>query len=230
MEQITIEQPETADLAPAKGFADEVNAIAVTDKESHGEALAIIGECRRRERAIAERLEPAIKASYQAHKSMTKLRREFQSPYVAARAVLGPRCQKYERDERERAEQERREREQAARKAEEERLLAEAAAAEEAGDAEQAAEILDEAVTIEAPVIVAEPEVAKVEGTTRVTRWRGEVADKLVLIRYIAEHPEWSHLLVPNMPAVNGLARSQRGELRIPGLRAVEDTSYQGRG
>jgi len=109
-----------------------------------------------------------------------------------------------------------------ARKAEEDRLLAEATAAQDAGDTEQAQAIIDQPIMV--PVVTVAPAVARVEGVGQQTRWAAEVTDKLALIKYVALHPEWVGLLDANEPNLNRLAVSQREAMRIPGVRAVSRT------
>ncbi len=87
------------------------------------------------------------------------------------------------------------------------------------GESAEAEAILEE--TVEAPVVRVEPRLANVDGVRTQRRYKAEVTDKMELIRYVATHPEWTGLLDPNMPALNGLARSQREALSIPGVKAV---------
>ena len=73
------------------------------------------------------------------------------------------------------------------------------------------------------PVIFVAPALATIAGVWTRPNWRAEVNDKLALIRYVATHPEWVHLVDANESALNGLAKSQREALAIPGVRAVEE-------
>jgi hypothetical protein len=69
----------------------------------------------------------------------------------------------------------------------------------------------------------------KVSGIAGRTTWKAEVKDKGALVKYVAEHPEWLSLLDVNMQALNGLARSQKGSLALPGVEAVEEHSIAAR-
>jgi hypothetical protein len=123
------------------------------------------------------------------------------------------------------AEQERRAQEAAiaeANRKEQERLLAQAAKAEAAGKAEKAEAIRANAVAIPQSVEIASS-VPKVSGQSTRSVWKAVVKDKAAFVRYVAEHPEWLSLLDVNEPGLNGLARSQKAALALPGVEAVEE-------
>jgi hypothetical protein len=94
--------------------------------------------------------------------------------------------------------------------------------AEAEGDSAAAEAILAEPVS--APIVTVAPQVAKVDGVSSTTRWSAEVMDLMMLVRYVAAHPEWVSLLEANMPNLNRLAISQHEALSIPGVRAVKTT------
>ena len=116
---------------------------------------------------------------------------------------------------------------QALRK-EREKLEAQAARALATGKLEKA-----EALRITAEAIPERMEIAptatKVAGLASRSTWRAELVDKLALVTYVAQHPEWLNLLEPNMTAINGLARSQKSALAIPGIRAVQEKQLAAR-
>lgn len=98
--------------------------------------------------------------------------------------------------------------------------------AEEAnGRAEQgAAEVATLRMTsqlVTAPVVTAAPKTAGVS-TRKV--WKAEVSDKLALIRYVAEHPEYVDVLDVNMPAVNKLVLALKANCPLAGVRVFEDS------
>lgn len=116
---------------------------------------------------------------------------------------------------------------EAARK-EREKLEAQAAKAAAAGKVEKAEALQATAAAI--PERIALPSSAPVLGgvATRST-WRAEVADKAALVAYIATHAEWLHLVDVNLTALNGLARSQKSALALPGVKAVEEKQLAAR-
>lgn len=123
-------------------------------------------------------------------------------------------------------EQERIRREQEAKAAEQlrkerEKLEAQAAKAAAAGKTEKAAALEATAAALPTTVEIAvtAPKVAGIAGRST---WQAAVKDKAAFIKYVAEHPEWLHLIDINMVALNGLARSQKSALALPGVEAVE--------
>lgn len=125
---------------------------------------------------------------------------------------------------------------EAARKAQEEAALARAIAAsdqqaQEAAMAEaieadnqarmEASRIAQEPIS--APPVFVAPKVADVKGIAMTGRWRADVYDLGMLIEYCAGNPAWRHSLVADMTVLNGLARSQKEMLKIPGVKAVRE-------
>ena len=222
MSEYRIEKPEAEKIQETYlPIVSSARALCVTDQVSHGAALTWMKELKGAEKKVRERLDPLIASANAAHKGLTKLRSDLLRPIEQAASILDGRCQEYERVEREKALAEARRLEDEARKREEERQLLDAIHAEESGDSETAAAIMAEKPVV--PVVVVAPAVAKVDGVSSRTNWRAEVHDKLALVRYVATHPEWINLLEPNESSLNGLAKSQRDALAIPGVRAVAE-------
>lgn len=223
--QIVIETPGTdAVAAEHAAMATDVRAIVVECETTHGAALGWLKKIAEATRRVEALFAPAKKAAHAAHKAIVAAEAELLSPLAEARATLTRAVGVYEADQWRIADEERRRLESVARQREEERRLMDAVAADQAGDAALAAEIMDEAPA-PSPIVRVEPRVAKVSGVASVERWHAEVADKAALVAYVAAHPEWLSLVEPNAAGLNALARSQRGELRIPGVRAVSERS-----
>lgn len=149
------------------------------------------------------------------------------------------------RRDRERLEAEERQRVEAEnarlRKEAEDTRLEEAAAAEARGDTETAERLI--AAPVAAPTVTARPVFVPVApappkpaaaGVSFRDSWTAEVVDLLVLVKAVAgkcptcrctaPHPgQPVTLLAPNQAALNGLARSLKGALAIPGVRAVNE-------
>ena len=197
--------------------------LAVTDVPSHESALSVIADITRAERKVVELFAEPKKAAHAAHKAITAAEGKLLNPLTEAKRLVNGKCSAYEAEQRRIAAEEARRLEAIAREAEETRRLNEAVALEDAGDVEDAEAVLNEAP---APVVVhVAPAVATVEGVSTRTTWKAEVTDKAALVAYVTAHPEWLHLLDPNMPALNALARSAREGLSIPGVAAVAETS-----
>lgn len=113
------------------------------------------------------------------------------------------------------AEQLRKAQEQA-RKDEEERKLAEAIAAEQAGEKEEAEQILNEE-TMPMPVIVQSPQV-KVAGEVGKTTYAAEVTNLMELIKGVASGKVPIQAVKADEPWLNGQARAFREGLAYPGV------------
>ncbi|EEF27803.1 conserved hypothetical protein [Ricinus communis] len=142
------------------------------------------------------------------------------------------------RKERARLESEAAAREAAAR-AEADRLSQEAAAAAAAGNVEDAARLqveaqqrveqgeaevmtLQQTATLVTAPITEAPRASAGVSSRKV--WKAEVDDKLALIRYVAEHPEYVNLLDANMPAINKIALALKANCPLKGVRVFEDS------
>lgn len=223
MPDIQIIAPDAAPIkADALAFVSGA-LVKVQDRDSHGRALEVIRECRRRCKAIMTAFEPTRSSLDKAKKDLLALRDGILAPLEALDREENEEVSRYEREAERRAEDERRRLEVLARKAIEEAKLEAAIYAEQTGDYGSVEEILNEPSFV--PILHVEPQTAKVEGVSSRELWSAEVTDKAALVRFVAANPMWMHLLEPNMVAINGLARSQRGALAIPGVRAVSATS-----
>ncbi len=225
MQDMTIQVPDTTAIAAETSpIVAEAAALVVADQAGHARALDVAKRAAKGKAAIEEMLEPAVKAANAAHKTLTGLRNNLTAPLDHARQIASTKAMNWESEQRRKAEEDRKRLEAEARRLEEERQIADAIAAEEEGDAETAEAIMAEPTIT--PVVHVAPAIAKVQGVATKTTWDAEVTDLRALIRYVAEHPEWEHLLMPSAVALRGLARSQKGALSIPGVRAVESKDY----
>jgi hypothetical protein len=100
------------------------------------------------------------------------------------------------------------------------RLEAEASSRVEQGAAEVT--MLQQTATLVSAPMTAAPRVTSGVSTRKV--WKAEVSDKLALIRYVAEHPEYVDLLDANMPAVNKIALALKANCPLKGVRVFEDS------
>lgn len=212
--------PTAALHAPILGRA---SALTVGSKAEHGDALGLIRDIRTLERQVEELFSDSKASASRTHRDICAAEKRLLVPLSAARAIINQKVSTYELEERRRADEERRRLEEHARKQEEERALLDAIAADEAGSHEEAEAIL--AAPVQAPVIHVEPRLAAVEGVIAQERWEAEVVDLGQLVDFVSSHKEWIHLLLPNMVALNGLARSQRQALAVQGVRAVSRTT-----
>jgi hypothetical protein len=241
-EVITIQKPNPPEVvARMAPIVEAARAFIVSDAGSHEIALQRFKECRAAEKAIEEYFEPSRKAADAAKREILAARDGLVGPVAEARSLYDRAAKQFERDEQQRADEERRRLQEQARKDEEERQLLSAIEAEESGDVGTAEAIL--AAPVEPAAVTVAPRLASVDGVSSRETWSavlhwsqcsivGCTNDEhrsqgaLELVRYVGSHPEWLSLLeigrlIDSHPNLNRVAVSQRGALRIPGVRAV---------
>jgi len=185
---------------------------------------------------IDDTFDPPRKAQREAVEALDAAKHLHADPLEAVRDKLKSGMGEWSRIEaevqvyRQRAAQEKAEAEAvAAQKAEAERIRAEADRAKDAGDKRAAKALQAEAKAVEqAPVAVAPVEVEsrrpKVGGVSIRENWTADVIDLLLLVRYVAQNPEWIGLLRPDPSGLSRAAKAQREALRIPGVKAYAET------
>jgi len=198
-------------------------------------SITTLDECERaadelrRIRARAKELEEVrtsiTRPLLEAQRAVNELFREPQATLAAADALI----KRLILDFQEMEEAKRRASEALAAEAlrrQREKLEERAAKAQASGRLERAEALRVNAATLPLALPQAPSGMA---GLATKSTWRAEVADLQALIRYVAEHPEWAHLLEANLTALNGLARSQKSALAIPGVRVVEEKQLAAR-
>jgi len=123
-----------------------------------------------------------------------------------------------EEQEARRREEERRLQEEARKRAEEQALAA-AIEAEQAGEKEEAEQIMAEPVYV--PPIRVASEIPKSKESHIRETWSAEVIDLETLFRGIRDGKAPLQCLMPDMTFLNGQARAYKQSLSIPGVRAV---------
>jgi hypothetical protein len=138
---------------------------------------------------------PAVKAAHEAHRATLKQRDDWCADYLRAAAIVGTALAEFEA----KARAEVRRQEQALAK------QAQAAAAEAKGP-------------VMVPPVTAT--VPKADGLGFRDQWSAHVTDLMKLVRAVAAGEQPLALLEPNMTALNGLARSLKDEMKVPGVEA----------
>lgn len=171
----------TALVAQAKAITvfqrDNRGAIAISDANAFVAASEQVQALKSVSEEIEGLMEPFISRLFTAHRTATKIRSQYLGPIEAELKRL-----KFEREQFA-AEELRKKKiaelaaQEEARKQEEARLIAEAQAAAAEGDSFTAEQILEEAVTVEAPPVILPSTVPTVAGTSFRTAWEYEVID-----------------------------------------------------
>ena len=112
---------------------------------------------------------------------------------------------------------------------EREKLERQAERADAKGRTAEAEELHSRAQAQVAPVVTsAAPKIAGLVGRET---WRAEVLDKAALVRHVVEaRPDLMALLQVDQAGLNGLARTLKDALVLPGVRVVKEASIAARG
>ena len=221
MDSDIVTVPEHTELVmQVETWPDRAKALTVRDDAAYMTAGNLLLDIKGLRKQIDDTFDPIIKKAYEAHKAAVAAKRGVEAPLEEAENVIKAGMGNYNRVKEARLREEEARLAAERRKQEEEARLAEAVALESAGDAEAAEAVL--AQPIIAPVVKI-PNEARVAGISHRENWRAEVIDVLALVRFIAQRPEFVNLVMPNMPALNSLAKAQRSALNVPGVRAVSE-------
>jgi len=228
---------------------DQAKMIVVRDEASLRLANDFFLTIRALRKRIATTFDPmeegAKKAKREAENSRLTIvaeRATIEAPLIVAEKYLGGQVMDYKREQdRIRAEEEEKNRlgaikiEAERRQMEEDERLAQAAILEASGAKEEAEALITEAIEEkEKPLEVYIPPSAtpKVElnGMAMVTTWHAEVVNPKELFLAIGQGRCPLAYGDPNIPALNKQAISLKGEMRIPGCKAVPETKPRATG
>lgn len=239
----------------AAAIAQRIPLIAITDAVSFQAAVEDRAEIKRRLATIEEVMGPIVSTAHTAWKTAVGKRDGLRAPFVEAdkayARAMGAFEQEQERLRREAAERERKERERLEREerqrvaAEEARLRREeddrraalAVAAAERGDVETAERIIEAPMV--APVVASRPVFVPVPpappkpaaaGVSFRDVWSANVTNLMALVQAVGKGEQPVTLLQPDMTALNGLARSLKGAMNVPGVEAVSERIAAQRG
>jgi hypothetical protein len=198
---------------------EQAKAIIIITNEDYtraGEILLTIKDIRKE---IDATFDPIIKKAHEAHKEAVAQKKKIDAPLIEAEGIIKPRISDYlAEQERIRRAEENRLRE-IARKEEEERQLMEAIAAEQAGETEEAAAIINEPVYV-APVVVPKS-VPKIQGVSTQKRWTFRVVDPSKVPR---------EYLAVDEQKIGAVVRALKDQCKINGVEVYsEDIVTAGR-
>jgi len=242
------EPAQVIDITPEKEEAKTValvlpsdaRAIKVQDYATREAANAFFLKCRDARKKIAAVFDPHIERAKEAKKkadevraALVKEKEQAEAPIVEAEGIVNREILRFDDEDRKRREKEQREAEEKAHREAEEAALRAAAAAEQAGDKEEAAAIIEEAV--HAPVFVpAPPPPPKLKGSSEVTYWKFEVENLKALILAVASGKAPASYLQANEVAIGATVRAQsKGEtssFSCPGIKIWPDTKRKATG
>ena len=212
----TAEQQSVADLSAAR-------AAKITSEEQYHAAAQLLVAIKNGLKGWLELMEPIRETQHTAWKTTCATIKKVTDPWRQAEDLVIDEMAKWEvlRQERHKAEQEALNAQ--VQKEAEDHVITQAAALAEQGRPEVAEALLAQGPIV-APVVVPTP--PRADGLTQVKRWTAQVTDLMALVREIAAGRQPLSFIEPNLPALNLQAKSLKTELRIPGVKAVEEISY----
>ena len=205
---------------------EQARAIVIADQatyEQAGEKLLAVAELRRE---IEDHHRPLKQKAHEAHKAVCDAEKKMLGPVEEAESILKRGIATYTAEQRRIQEQREREAREAAERAQAEALEASVEAAEaEGASAEEVRAIIEQPAP--APVVYVPPTVQKVAGVSAAKTYRAEVYNLKELCKAVSRGEVSEAFVSANLVALNGVARSTRGSVRIPGVRIVEDLNVR---
>ncbi|MCJ7663058.1 MAG: hypothetical protein MUO24_02320 [Desulfobacterales bacterium] len=222
METMTVEVQKINEQALT--WPDQARGIAIVDQSSFEQANLLtqgIQALRKQIKGVFDPMEEKAKEAKRAAEAsrveVVTQRATIEKPLVEAENILYPKIDAYVQEEKRKAREEEDRIRRVALQAEEDARLQAAIEAEANGDKEVADVILE--TPMPAPRVYIP--IPKVDNLSFREDWSAEVINLPELVRAVAEGRAALAYLEPNLPGLNAQARSLRGEMKIPGVRAV---------
>lgn len=198
---------------------EQAQAVNIVDSATYQEAGNILVAIKGIRKKINATFDPIIKAAHTTHKEAVAQKKTAEAPLVEAENIIKPALGAWDTQQENIRLEEERKRQAQARKAEEERQLAEAVALEEQGEKEAADEVMAEPVHV-APVIIPKT-VPKVQGISYQVRWKFRITDESKIPR---------GYLTPDTVKIGQAARMMKGACDIPGVQTYSEKGVSGTG
>ena len=200
---------------------EQAEVFAVTTNDEYSRADEYLALWKSLEDEIHKDHDVVIKGLNDGHKKAIALRDKYLTPINTGRKLLKGKMIVYQ-DAQERIRRVAQAKAEAeARKRAEDEQLALAAQLEKEGDTETAEAVLAEPIT-PPPVVVPRTAPAASRLSAGRSVWSAEVVNLMALVKAVAEGKQRITLIQANETALNGMARSLKSGLAIPGVRAVE--------
>jgi len=215
-----MEENEKVVETKALSIIDQAQAVKVVDSESYASAAAVWSQIQDMIKEVKDTFDPICDAAHKAHKAATSKRAKYLDPLEDTGKAVKRIMSFYDAEQARKAKEEEDRLAAIEKKKSEERQLADAIAAAEAGDIEESEMILEEPPVI--PQIIVKKDVPKIKGGPVFKEmWSAECFDIVALCKAIGEGKASKELVKANEPAQNKLAVALKLTLNIPGVRAV---------
>ena len=192
--------------------------------DTGGHLVKSIRELRRQ---VKETFADPKAKSHAAHRAVCDAEKKHDAPLAAAEMTIKNSISGYLREEEQRRQNELITRQAEERRKEEQARLERAALLDEAGEKDAADALLDEEPPPPPPPTTQDMR-PQADGITSRKTWAAEVTNLRALAKYVADGGA-VNLLLPNMPALNSMARSHKEEMRVPGVSAISTIGVAGR-
>lgn len=98
-----------------------------------------------------------------------------------------------------------------------------------AADAAQQEAAILQVQSVIAPAPVVSSGAQKLSGISMRDNWKAEVTDKLALVKYVLENPQYIDWLEVDMKPLNQMAKALKTNLSVPGVKAINDRTVSAR-
>jgi hypothetical protein len=221
----------TPDIVTAEALTwpDHAAALTVTDAASYMTAADFVKGIKAMRRKVESAFGPIVQKAHAAWKEAGAQRKLADEPLALAEQIIKRGMANWTSEQQRLAHVTARQDEAELRRRDSEDRLAEAVALEADGEAGMA-EALLAAPVIVAPVVAA-PHLPTIAGISQRQVWKAQVDDLPALIAAADQDPHGvaAGLITVNQVALNGLARSLKGALTVPGVRVYAETSISAR-
>ena len=198
-------------------YLSTAKSLTVLSNEDYTNADKLRQLGRAHKRKVDEFMDPLIDVAYKSHRGLTTAKKNLLAPVKEGIGLIGCEMESWNAKQEAIAEAERKKQEAEALEKEKEKtrndMLDAAVALEQAGDMDGADELMGQAENpaVQAPTVTLKPNMPKVDGSYR-SFYSAEVVDASLIPR---------KYLIPDMSALNQIARASKGQEDIPGVRMI---------
>lgn len=200
-------------------LVQQAEDIRVVDAESFQQAGVFARRVTAGIKMAHELMDPVCESAHTAHKVAVAQLKKLVEPFETAKKLVGAQTAAWDQQERDRVRREQQAADAERRRLEDEERLRAATRLEAQGKPAAA----EAALTAPVQVPVFTPPIRqaeKAEGLSFRDNWKAQVTDLMALVQAVAEGKASLACLEPNMVTLNGLARSLKDQMRVPGVEA----------
>jgi hypothetical protein len=207
----------------AMTMSERACALVVADQDGYDRASELAKGIKALRQQAESHHRPVIEAANRTWKAALAALQSIDTPLKGAESILKDKIGCFVEIRRREEEAARlRAQEEARRRAEEEQEALLAAAEAEGASVAEIEAIIEEPIVVSAVKVAPTFEAAK--GVSTRETWSAEVVSVKALCTAIANGTVSSELVLPNMVALNGMARAMKATMNIPGVKAVRKT------